>query len=290
MKRLACQQIERLEYKEIRQVDKDFEIIVQEILQSPKYRSLGIPADTIFDLLHQEQENYRDRKSLVKSVRQKLHNIVAPYLEDLDYVEASGWFTDKASQDDAFLKSICDRILRTHASTRERLPFLREFYEHIFKLTGKPDSILDLACGLHPFSFPWMGLPVGVRFSTYDIHAPRVALINRYFSLQGLEPLAEVRDVLVEPPQKPASIAFLFKEAHRMEQRKRGCSRLFWQTLNVRFLLVSLPTASLSGRHDLATKHRRLVAEITGDLPWRITELEFPNELVFVIDKHAGRE
>jgi 16S rRNA (guanine(1405)-N(7))-methyltransferase len=271
-------------------VDKDFDMIVQEILQSPKYRNLGIPADTVLDLLTQEQENYRDRKSLVKSVRQKLHNIVAPYLEDLDYTEAQTWLTDEISQDDDLLKNICERILRAHASTRERMPFLQEFYKRIFENTGKPVSILDLACGLHPFSFPWMGLPAGIRFSAYDIHRPRVALINRYFSLQGLEPLAEVRDVLVDPPRQPATMAFLFKEAHRMEQRKRGCSRQFWQTLNVRYLLVSLPTTSLSGRHDLVPKHRKLVAEIADGFPWHITELEFPNELVFVVDKQAGSE
>ena len=241
-----------------------FDTMAQEILQSSKYRSYEIPRETVLNLLVQENLKYRDRKSLVKAVRQKLHNIIAPYLEDLDYEQAAAWLDDLEPDDAAALMETCERILSAHASTRERMPILKDFYQAIFQVIGRPVSILDIACGLHPFSIPWMGIPNEVVYYAYDIHGPRVALINKFFKLIGLQPAAEVRDVLVNPPSRAADTALLFKEAHRMEQRKKGCSRDFWQQLNVHYLLVSLPSRSLSGQHDLTDRNRRLIDEISA--------------------------
>ncbi len=239
----------------------------------------------MLDLLVQESVRYPERRELVKIVRRKLHNIMAPYLEELSYTEASSWIDALDPHDATAVREICARILLSHASSRERLPLLEDFYRRIFEVVGTPVSIMDLACGFHPFSLPWMGLPVEVQFFAYDIHQPRVDLINLFFRKMGLQPLAEVRDVLVNPPQQQADVALIFKEAHRMEKRKPGCSRPFWQALQTRWLLVSLPSTDLSGSHDLAGKHRDLVAGIVDGLPWTVEEIVFPNEIVFVIDK-----
>jgi 16S rRNA (guanine(1405)-N(7))-methyltransferase len=133
-----------------------------------------------------------------------------------------------------------------------------------------------------------MGLDASVQYHAYDIHEPRIALINHYFRLMGLDPLGEVRDVLVQPPQVQADLALLFKEAHRMEQRRRGCSRPLWEALKVRYLAVSLPAHSLSGRFDLVQRQRSLVSGIIGDLPWQCSELILGGEMVFIIDKQGS--
>ncbi len=263
----------------------DFDTLVREIQRAPKYQAMGIPDETVLDLLVQESARYPERRELVKIVRRKLHNIMAPYLEELSYAEASGWIDALDPVDTTAVREVCARILSSHASSRERMPLLEDFYRRIFEAVGTPASIMDLACGFHPFSLPWMGLPAAVQFFAYDIHQPRVDLINRFFRKIGLQPLAEVRDVLVNPPQQQADVALIFKEAHRMEKRKPGCSRPFWQALQTRWLLVSLPSTDLSGSHDLAGKHRELVAGIVDGLPWTVEEIVFPNEIVFVIDK-----
>jgi 16S rRNA (guanine(1405)-N(7))-methyltransferase len=165
---------------------------------------------------------------------------------------------------------------------------MEAFYARIFAHTGIPDAILDLACGLNPLAFPWMGLPLTTRYHAYDIHAPRVALINHYFSRQGLQPLAAVQDVIVSPPPIEAPVAFFFKEAHRFEQRQRGVNRAFWQALRVRWLVVTLPAASLTGRHDKSDQHRRLVYNTIGDLPWTVVEEQVGQEMIFLIQKGDG--
>ena len=269
-------------------LEEKIEIQINNLLQSKKYKALGIPPETLHDLVLTEYLNHRNDKEALKSVRQKLHNIIAPYLGDPDY-EAEGQhltavFSNESEND---IKDACLSILKTHASTRERIPILDEFYQGIFAHTGRPKVILDLACALNPFSIPCMRLPAGTRYYAYDIHQPRLNLINQFLQLLDLEPLAEKRDILLSPPEVKADVAFLFKEAHRLEQRRRGCNLPLWQALNVRHLLVSLPASSLSGHHDLAERQRHLVHTIIGENSWNVVEMIFGNEMVFCIEKDA---
>ena len=64
-------------------------------------------------------------------------------------------------KDRAAIKEFCLEILARHDSTRERIPYLSEFYEAILEIAQTPRIILDLACGLNPFALPFMGLPQG---------------------------------------------------------------------------------------------------------------------------------
>jgi len=275
---------------------EELNALVEEIRLSRKYRDLDIHPETIRDVLQRELQVHRSPKEALKAARQKLHNIIAPYLGDPDYPAAAQALEEAFRGEDLpegtssgetteSVREVCLQIMASHASTRERLPLLDHFYERIFAHTGKPSTILDLACGLNPLSFPWMGLSTETRYHAYDIHGPRVELINHFFRLQGMAPLAAARDVLVDPPAQEADVGFFFKEAHRFEQRHKGANRTFWQALRVRYLLVSLPSSSLSGRHDLAERQRRLVRSILGDLPWTVQEIVFENELVFCIEK-----
>ncbi|MDX9865216.1 MAG: hypothetical protein RBT34_10465 [Anaerolineaceae bacterium] len=263
--------------------------IVTHILHSRKYRSLSIPAATVEDLLILEAGNQTSQRALVKVVRQKLHNIAAPYLGDPDYGKAARCLEKAfASGREEEVRIACSRLLGMHASTSERLPVLPEFYDAVFAAIGQPETILDLACGLNPLAFPWMNLPTSVQYWAYDLHQPRVEMLNRYFELQGLPPLARHQDILVEPPQEEADVAFFFKEAHRFEQRQRGCNRAFWQAIHARVLVVTLPAVSLTGKHQLADKHRSLVYSTIGELPWHVNELCVGTELIFCIDKGYG--
>lgn len=259
---------------------------IRGIQASRKYRSLELPEEMLRELMERELAAGRPAREAAHAARQKLHNIVAPYLGDPDYQKATHLLEGAfATGDPVLVKQTCTGLLSWHASTRERLPYLEEFYSRVFDVTGRPESILDLACGLNPLSFLWMGLSPAVQYHAYDIHGPRVAFLNRYFQLQGLAWQAEQSDILLRPPQDIATTAFFFKEAHRFEQRRHGCNRAFWQALHVHWLLVSLPSASLGGHHSLVDRQRRLVYQTLEGLPWRVTELAFKDEMVFCIEK-----
>jgi len=269
--------------------DLDLEENVNRIVDSRKYRGSGLNRNTIRDVLRQEAAHHQSSKKLLKSVKRKLHNIVAPYLGEPDY----GSLTKQLAQiDDPYpdsptVKALCKRVLAEHASTKERLPYLKDFYSRLFEETGKPETLLDLACGLHPLAFPWMGLPSTLQYHAYDIIQPRIDFINRFFHTLGLQPLAENRDILVNPPKIKADLALIFKEAHRMEKRQPGCNQGLWASLDVETLAVSLPTQNLSGTHSLEDQHRALVY---ANLPEKhsVNELLFEDEIVFLIRKMTG--
>jgi len=265
---------------------KRLDQLAELILQNRKYRELDIPRETVMDLIRREAEAGLDEKKFMKNVRKKMHNIIAPYLGDPDYSEAVTWLeTAYGSGNADEIKQACTRVLNQHASTCERVPYLKDFYQQLFTLSGKPSSILDLACGLNPISLPWMDLPARAEYYAYDIHTPRVKFINQFLILDGKQPLAEVRDILVNPPEIKSDVAFFFKEAHRLEQRRKGANRELWQAIKVDTLLVSLPVSSLSGQHDLSGQMRRLVENAIQGLSWSIQEIKMVNELVFCIKK-----
>jgi 16S rRNA (guanine(1405)-N(7))-methyltransferase len=261
------------------------ELVIQ-ISNTRKYRRLGLNKSTIENLIQQEAIQQTSQKALVKAVKQKLHNIVAPYLDSLDYSSLSQKLNN--IQDCTIysqqIRSFCLMALSQHASTAERIPVLESFFIQLFDASGKPGVIIDLACGLNPLAFPWMGLPTTVHYYAYDIIQPRVDFINQFFKKIGLAPLAENRDILVNPPKLSADLGLFFKEAHRFEKRQPGSNRNFWNALNVKKLAISLPVTDLSGSHSLYERHKKLVNNNLPDsIP--IQEIVVGNELIFLIDK-----
>jgi 16S rRNA (guanine(1405)-N(7))-methyltransferase len=262
--------------------------LVAEVLSSRKYRGLNIPEDTVLDLIHHAMGQSSNPQEIDHIVREKMHNLMAPYLGDPDYT-ACQLELDAVyhSGENVQIKAVCLKILSAHASTKERIPILDVFYERLFAHTGRPKEILDLACALNPFALPWMSLAPDTQYYAYDLHQPRLDAINHLFQLNGMLPFAIRQDILVTPPTIKADVAFFFKEAHRFELRRRGCNREFWQNIQAKHLLVSLPTASLTGRHSKTDQHRRLVMDTIAGLPWQVHEIEFENEIVFCIEKEA---
>jgi 16S rRNA (guanine(1405)-N(7))-methyltransferase len=229
---------------------------------------------------------HKKRGDGIKAVRKKLHQIVALYLGDPDYAKALNELeTAVQSANPELLKASCSHIMSTHATTRERLPMLDTFYRQIFEVTGKPGTLLDIACGLNPLSFPWMNLPTATHYYAYDIHQKRVTFLNQFFSLLGLLPLAKFQDVLTHFPEEKADVAFIFKEVHRFERRRQGCTLPLLDALQVHYIVVSFPTKSLSGRRDLAGQYHQLFYDMVKGRPWPVTEIEFEDELIFCVDK-----
>ncbi|AFY69325.1 ribosomal RNA methyltransferase [Thalassoporum mexicanum PCC 7367] len=271
-------------------MSKDINIdeLVNTIRQSSKYKKSNICAATIRDLIETELPRHKHKNEAIQAAKKKLHRIVAPYLGDPDYNQAIQQLESAiATGGQEQLKATCTEIMASHLSTRERQPLLNNFYRKIFAHTGTPNSILDIACALHPLSFPWMELPIATRYYAYDLHQTRVEFLNQYFTLQGLEPLAIAQDILVNFPNQSADLAFIFKEVHRFEQRQRGCTLPLLDALQVRYLLISLPTTSASGKWDVTDRYRDLVYGMISDRPWQTKEIEFATELIFIIDKQA---
>ena len=256
--------------------------LLKELGAIRKYRDVQLPEVTLRDLVSSEMNRYKNVRDVRQAVREKLHHIVAPYLGDPDYSQSAVELSTLKPSDLQGTQDFCLKMLGSHASTRERIPFLTAFYQQLWNVTGRPDSIVDLACGMHPFGLPWMGLNSETEYRAYDLHQPRTALINQFFQQSGYARSQAIhQDILVQPPVNEAQVALFFKEAHRFEQRQHGCNRAFWQALQVEWLLVSLPAENLTGTHSMRDRQQRLVETTLAGLDWPVTEIQIHQEIIY---------
>jgi len=269
--------------------EKKRQAMIRKILCGKKYRELDIPQSTVADLLEQELKKGQKKNETVKAVKAKLHNIIAPYLDTLDYTEASKKIDHITPQDgDADWSGLYRDILCAHDSTRERLSYHQEFFSYLFSRIGPKCKILDLACGLNPVFLPLVHLPEGLEYIAYDIHGPRIDLLNQIFQKGNLNAQAVNQDILVEAPRDRACAAFLFKEAHRIEKRESGGSRRLIIALQVRDIFISLPTHNLKGLFDLRERMERLVDATIDGIADLIEVREFASEMVYMVKKRDG--
>jgi len=235
--------------------------LIQTVEASHKYRDLKIPHTTLLDILAYESQHSHSRKELEANFRKSLHNIMAPYLEDINYPAETAALHELHDQNPSqeTLKAWCLERMSHHASSCERLPFLEVFYRKIFVTIGTPTSILDLACALDPLGLPWMNLPPTTSFVAYDIHQLRLDFLQAFFQL--------------------------FYPQARAIQRP-GSNRELFKGLNVKWLVVSLPSRDLAGHHSLEAYHTSLIQKSIEGQPWRLTTDMAGDELLFFIQKH----
>lgn len=261
------------------------EAFVNKIKASRKYCS--ICEDTIRDVIVDALPKYRRTGDAVRAARTKLHRIQASYLGNTLFEKGLDELARFYSQGDMDnVKAICLRLMTQHASTRERIPILDRFYKEIFDVTGLPRKILDVACGIHPLSIPWMSLPGDVEYWAYEIDNRLVSCLNKYFQAIGYKPLARMQDVICTPPEEAGDIAFVMKMVPCLERREKGISIRLLKTLKVKYLVVSFPTKSLSGRSKHMTSfYTQFFYNMVDGLNWEVIRLPISEELVFVVDK-----
>lgn len=122
--------------------------ILESISRRAKYRHLC--HDLIMRIGEQELRKRRNTKEATKATLRKLHQIAAVYQSPgIDYPT---WINQlrATSNDRHQFRETCQELMHYHASTRERLPILEQFYKRIFADLPPISSILDLACGLNP--------------------------------------------------------------------------------------------------------------------------------------------
>lgn len=266
----------------------EIEDFVNKAKLSRKYRD--ICEDTIRDVIRCALPRYTKKSDAIKAARTKLHRIQASYLGNIAFekeIQDIAEFYSLGNMEG--IKSVCLKLMKEHASTKERIPILDTFYGEIFAVTGVPQKILDVACGIHPLSIPWMKLPDKVLYWAYEIDNRLVDYLNKYFVAIGLEPLVQMQDVICKPPVETGDIAFVMKMVPCLERREKGISVKLLRMLKARYLVVSFPIKSLSGRSKhMPSFYSKFFYDMVDGLGWKILKLPIPDELVFVADKGEG--
>ena len=269
--------------------DEPITAIVSNIQSSPKYRSLCVY--TVQRIAVEEWARHGTLKRAIQATRSRLHQIYSAYESPIDYGRAyRSLQAAYAAQSPEGIQGTCCDLLSLHASTRERLPIVGRFYKQIFAHTGRPRSLLDLACGLGPLSWPWMGLDEGTLYDAYDIDAERVAFLNRFFALAGMRAAqAHLQDMLCDPPLQRADVALLLKSSTCLERQKKGSTLALLDALDVRHVVVTFPVKSLGRREKgMVAQYERTFYAMVSGRPWPVTRLDFASELTFIVCKERS--
>lgn len=228
----------------------------------------------------------RDFKFLLKEIRKKLHSIYGVFVLDEKGLKLLKSHLKKTKKIDDRALDIHRKILLTHKSTAERFDNYSFVYEKIFSITGKPDKILDLACGLNPLSFPWMRLKK-VFYYASELTLEDSKFIQDYFDLMkkhsGLHGKAFAMNLLNFRKFPEADVCFLFKVLDSLEDLKKNYSKVLLEKISAKFLVVSFPTMSLGDKKPI--KERGWFFRMMRELDYSFESFEIENEIFYIVKK-----
>ena len=170
----------------------------------------------------------KQTKEVVKALREELH-------------EVYGVFWDHKRKGTSF-----ETFLKSHTSSLERFSFYSYIYSKIFSFTGKPTTLLDLGCGLNPFSYSYLGCSpryYGVELSTDDCE-----IIQEYFRKENISGDCVSLDLSLDYKKLSSytvDVVFLFKILDFLPFE--GISWIF-DHVRTTYFVVSFPTKSLCGK------------------------------------------
>ncbi len=258
------------------------EQVVATVRAGAKYAAIA-PA-LVRSLAARELANGARPKEAAKAVKNKLHQIAAAY--QVETLRGDEWLTAlaDAQAQEADLRPLCRTLLARHASTRERLPILDDFYRQLFAGLPPVRSLLDLACGLNPLALPWMPLAAEAVYWACDIYADQVALINGWFAAVGQRGEAWQCDLLAGAPARTADVALLLKALPCLQQVERELGARLLDAIDAPVLIVSYPVHSLGGRKQgMAQQYAAQFDQLVAGRGWQVEPFYFATELVFRI-------
>jgi 16S rRNA (guanine(1405)-N(7))-methyltransferase len=254
--------------------------LVDTVLSSAKYRHVA-PA-LVRAIGAQELAKRRNSKEAVKATKNKLHQTVGAYWAGSQ--EYTQWLAElhTTAGDLAALRTTCRRILQHHASTRERLPLLDDFYSTIFAGLPPIYTVLDLACGLNPLTIPWMPLGPAVTYYACDVDEKQIAFLQEAMPLLGVQGRATVCNLLQPDPFPPADVVLLFKTIPCLEQIDKEIGTQLLARIQAPVIILSYPAQSLGGRNKgMVQSYRERFQLLFQVDEQHIEEYLFPTEIVF---------
>jgi len=254
--------------------------LVEAVLAGAKYRHI---APTLVRAIgEQELSKRRNRKEAIKATKNKLHQIVGAYWAGGQAY--ADWLAELQANahDPTALRLVCRILMQQHASTRERLPLLDEFYATIFADLPPIRCVLDLACGLNPLTIPWMPLAPGATYHACDIDGEQMAFLQAALPLLGVHGDATVCNLL-QPAALPASdVVLLLKTIPCLEQIDKEIGPRLLTTLHAPVIILSYPAQSLGGRNkSMVENYRARFQTMLPEGRWSLQEFSFPTEIVF---------
>ena len=220
-------------------------------------------------------------KQLIKDIRATLRKVY-------------GVFQKQIKEREEYLKEKeYVSILKSHLSTKERLPIYKELYEKLWEIIGKPKSIIDLAAGMNPFSFEFMNLDK-VKYFASELSKEDVKFIQKYFDsekrISGKTRVINLLKIKKNPQllkKLPNSdVCFLFKVLDSIElTRKEKIGEIIIENVPVRWVIVSFPTRTISQKKMEKGLRRWKIENMCKRLDFEFKRLNLLGEVFYIIKK-----
>ena len=263
-------------------MNTELHAVVEAVMKSRKYAGM-MPA-LVSRIAATELRKQASPKKVIKATRNKLHQVGGAYWDSP--VKYDRWLKQFSDRGPGLDRDVCKEMMGLHASTRERLPIVEDFYSRIFAMMPPVHSILDLACGLNPLAIPWIPMANGTDYFACDIYTDLVAFLNRFFATAQVQGKATLCDLVTAPPGHKVDVAFLLKALPCLEQIDKNISLPLLEGIKAQFLIVSFPARSLGGRDKgMVPKYAEGFLELISEKKWAVERLEFATELAFVVEK-----
>ncbi len=256
------------------------EKLAEAILSTSKYRHIS--PDLVRRIGEREMIVRRSQKEAIKATKNKLHQVGGAYFPDK--IKFSRYLETLYQSENVPID--LQKMMQNHASTRERLPILEEFYAVIFDQLPAIGSIVDIACGLNPLAIPWMPFQEDVTYFAYDIYGDMMAFLGEFLQFMGVDGVAESRDVIGNPPTQFADLILILKTFPCLEQVDKQAAERLLDGLNGRYLLISYPARSLGGRKkNMVANYTAHFEKLADERNWQdVIGFEFETELAFLVE------
>ena len=258
--------------------------VVDVVTSSPRYTHIN--RQFIMRVAQNELVKRSSIKDTIKATKNKIHQVAGAFVQsEMHYSEWLGSLKNATqTRNMVEFTKICQTIMRFHASTRERLPFLSGFYKQIFSSLPPIQSILDIACGFNPLAIPWMGLPTGIHYLAIDIFQDLVDFLSNYFALLPIQGHSESFDVIESIPTHPVDLAFILKTIPCLEQVDKLAGNRILDNLQAKYILISYPVRSLGGRSKgMQENYQVQFQKLIAGRGYHVKKYEYSTELVYLI-------
>ena len=260
-------------------------IFANKVQESAKYAQLD--PNLVRQIAIEELKNQKDQRAALKSARTRLHRLTGAFLTPkLDYAKWIGVFHDMPDKEPEGFLEARKEMMKLHASTQERLPFLDRFFQSCLAPVAPITSLLDLACGLNPLALPWMPLADHCEYHACDVVEPLTVFLQEFFTLTAQPGSVFTCNLLESIPQQPVQVAFLLKLLPILDQVDPHASSRLLDQVRAEHLLVSYPSKSLAGRSKgMKQTYAEHLKRVTAGKGFQIRSFDFPNETAYLLSR-----
>ena len=243
------------------------------MFDSKKYAE--VCEDAVKRIYARELRNRGSEKEAEKATKAKLHQLTGAFMTPKETEKALSCLHRFQNGEEGALRE----ALLTHSSTRERIEGMQEMYARVFSVCGRPNRILDLACGINPIYLGSLGLCV----SGWDVGGSQVRVINEWARVLSWDVRANVCDLVQGMPNDTGDLTLMMKLLPVLETQEKGAGeRLLRQAKGN--ILVTFPTRTLSGRNvGMEKQYSEWFEGILGEESKILDKFTVTGELCYVI-------